>query len=105
MNVSKRIWANQEPEWRDGDGNSFIGGTWDAGHFKEGNEYIRIDLAPPQWQPIETAPENTPVDLFVKGNDGRRPDMIKKDGKWYGRCKLFPTDVITHWMPRPEPPK
>lgn len=41
----ERIWANIEPEWMDGDGNLFVGGTWDAGHLKDGIEYVRADVA------------------------------------------------------------
>jgi hypothetical protein len=83
-----------------------------------------------EWQPIETAPLNTYVDIWITGPDdlvdfyapgakkvpgkpmrhGRICDWkLLDDGKW--RCRaglgypLSPDVTPTHWMPLPKPPK
>jgi hypothetical protein len=41
----KRIWARVSPDWHCGEtGEYFVGGMFDAGHFKDGQKYIRADL-------------------------------------------------------------
>ena len=62
------------------------------------------------WQPIETAPVNTLVDVWIKakrkGESGRRTNMqLLDNGEWWGSHNIYNTDKITHWMPVPEPPK
>ena len=55
----ERIWAKVEKDWHDGEtGEDFIGGTFDAGYHKDGEPYIRADLAP-AWRRIDD-PDNTP---------------------------------------------
>ncbi len=67
-----------------------------------------------EWQPIETAPEKTPILLFVPK---ARNDKSHMQVGWYGLDgsqkpmwiigNMFGFDVgqATHWMPLPEPPK
>lgn len=44
--VPERIWVKQESDWHDGEtGEYFTGGTWDAGYLKEGQQYVRADIA------------------------------------------------------------
>jgi len=43
-NMPERLWALVVPDWEDGDGEQFVGGTWDAGHFQEGQEYVHRGL-------------------------------------------------------------
>ena len=68
------------------------------------------------WQPIETAPKDGAfVDLWVVHRDyaGRFSDCLwsggEKYGGWVGGSAMvvYPGDGgrITHWMPKPEPPK
>jgi hypothetical protein len=41
----ERIWARVSPDWHCGEtGEYFVGGMFDAGHFKDGQKYIRADL-------------------------------------------------------------
>ena len=57
-----------------------------------------------EWQPIETAPRNTPVLVFAP--KPRSPRVIAEAtlgaGQWWARGlgALEPT----HWMPLPSPP-
>jgi hypothetical protein len=63
------------------------------------------------WQPIETAPEQTDVVVYIP-KAKRRPVRlgrygIKGDGGrlWtYGGEFAFDVGVATHWMPLPAPP-
>ena len=66
---------------------------------------IGVDL-PPQWQPIETAPEN--VEVLVWSAEWTVPYLIKatlKDNEWAagGFCISNPYQP-THWMLLPQPP-
>lgn len=68
------------------------------------------------WQPIETAPDNEPIDVWLEADDGvgwRYPDLQLMERepfvfmdedllRWYPHENgCWPT----HWMPRPAPPK
>ncbi len=64
------------------------------------------------WQPIETAPEETDVFCFWRGLGGPNVDgrnygvAMFSDGMW--RDPEDPEIEFvepTHWMPLPEPPK
>ena len=72
-----------------------------------------------EWQPIETAPKDgTSVDLWVvprgfSAGGGRVCDAWFFDGQWWvyaedgdeqNRGKI-PNEIVTHWMPPPEPPR
>ena len=71
-----------------------------------------------EWQPIETAPHDTEIDVWAsypksaKGN--RVTDAFFDNGRWldddrdeieWGPDAYGQTCVVTHWMPLPEPPK
>ena len=65
-----------------------------------------------QWQPIETAPENKCVDMWIKSHDNpnferRAVNVSKIDGKWYGRNLPIPKygEYASHWIPFPAGPK
>jgi len=85
-------------------------------------EYIRVDLAQPQWQPISTAPKDgRPVMLLSPGGRvcvASYGEMAFVGTGWSvivpcmggtGRGSdthiHFQEDQPTHWMPLPEPPK
>lgn len=61
-----------------------------------------------EWQPIETAPKNTPILVAPSHIQGRSCDMAWMPSthcRWmevdeFGEKNLKPT----HWMPLPEPP-
>lgn len=64
-----------------------------------------------EWQPIETAPKDGAVDLWVvdrsREDAFRMPASYFSDGKWYDReCYNVEIDgkIATHWMPLPLPP-
>lgn len=83
------------------------------------------------WQPIETAPrDGTKIDLWVSDNEGgfrvpngfwseEIPPFNMRDwppnwmaeNRWYDGCDGLaadpdcPDEVVTHWMPLPEPPE
>jgi len=62
------------------------------------------------WQPIETAPTNTPIMMWVGGRYARiamgqvydfgGKKKIQPDG-WHGDF----SDEVHHWQPLPEPPQ
>jgi hypothetical protein len=62
------------------------------------------------WQPIETAPRNTPIMMWVGGRYGRvafgqvydfsGKEKIQPDG-WLGDF----SDEVHHWMPVPTAPE
>jgi hypothetical protein len=63
------------------------------------------------WQPIETAPYETPVLTFWPGRLRHNPVILintrnsgaalgKRDDWWHSK----PDQMPTHWMPLPEPP-
>lgn len=69
------------------------------------------------WQPIETAPKTGPaIDLWIECRFGqyREPDCLWLDGGWHkpadseSATVFEPIEdvdtIVTHWMPRPEPP-
>lgn len=70
------------------------------------------------WQPIATAPENTPVDVWVTifatprtmgyTDSFRVPDAYKRVGRWYyivnNAEKELDAQYVTHWMWPPESP-
>lgn len=63
------------------------------------------------WMPIETAPKDgTVIDLWDAAYEYRICDcqwiMQSTEGYWVrrdGHCAEI--EVVTHWMPLPEPPK
>jgi hypothetical protein len=70
------------------------------------------------WQPIETAPDMTMVDVWVLNGDGvggfRLAECYQRDGKWMqGHEKPNGESLgtylveasVTHWQPLPKPPK
>ena len=54
-----------------------------------------------KWQPIETAPSNTPILVYADGGYFVAVYILDPYPHWKGRWFLEPT----HWMPLPEPPK
>lgn len=66
-----------------------------------------------EWQPIETAPKDgTIIDLWVVELDCddsgfRFADAYWLEGAWVDDFEEVDEAAcrITHWMPRPEPPK
>ncbi len=60
-----------------------------------------------KWQPIETAPMETPVLISVIGGDDKRYTRIgilhdKRGWEWKGKIQIH--SVVTHWMPLPKDP-
>jgi hypothetical protein len=68
------------------------------------------------WQPIETAPKNTYILVFMEGSVYEARRIWEEGYEWYAHWK-FPfadahgcgccsggDDHPTHWMPLPEPP-
>lgn len=56
------------------------------------------------WQPIETAPVETPVLVGTSGLTRLRiADLV--DGCWWDVNEGYGLMPPTHWMPLPEPPK
>lgn len=105
----ERIWADPD-HWIDHPPDDF------DGDLSEYAEYIRRDLAKPQWQPIETAPKDETVILVwhvTKLNPYAGFDTnIKKArylpdlGEWQveGVGGNVPP-AVTHWMPLPDAPE
>jgi hypothetical protein len=69
-----------------------------------------------EWQPIETAPKDVSVDLWVPAcpelqfGGRRHPDCSWDEnyGWWSPMLEKFLEDypvTPTHWMPLPEPPR
>lgn len=73
-----------------------------------------MDLATPEWQPIETAPKDgTPILCFNGGNNSIKPHITTDHyrnksrgnhytGFGYENKSHWPH---THWMPLPNPPE
>lgn len=64
-----------------------------------------------EWQPIETAPEEKYIDVWISipnsNNGGRRiTDVCKTKAHSKGWVGLegFYIEHLTHWMPLPNPP-
>jgi len=62
------------------------------------------------WQPIETVPKLTLVDIWVKAK--RKSESTRfvnmtllENGEWFGPREMYTTDKPTHWMYPPKPPK
>jgi hypothetical protein len=64
-----------------------------------------------EWQPIETAPYETPVLTYWPGSQRLNPVILintrnsgrnlgKRDGWWHS----LPDQEPTHWQPLPPPP-
>ena len=64
-----------------------------------------------EWSPISTAPKDgTVIDLWWQTAWDERfrvPDCEYRDEKYWidDSGNLIDADFITHWMPRPPPPK
>lgn len=63
-----------------------------------------------EWQPIETAPQNTLVLTKIDDCDGTRNEqtMTLRGRLWWigrGKATMYVYYAPTHWMPLPEPPK
>ena len=65
-----------------------------------------------KWEPVETAPYETPVLTWWPGSPLRNPVFLintknsganlgKKNSWWHSK----PNEQPTHWMPLPEPPE
>lgn len=63
--------------------------------------------AQPEWQPIETAPDDTPVLTYWIEPEGSVAEVMSKiDGKWYSPMVLINQNAKpTHWQPLPAPPE
>jgi hypothetical protein len=61
-----------------------------------------------EWQPIETAPKETPVLIWV-GDQALISQQLYEQANWedtYQSFWFWDTDrEPTHWMPLPEPPQ
>lgn len=70
-----------------------------------------------EWQPIETAPRDQEIDLWLVPKDGARPlrapdcawRLVDGRHQWVSRGDrgwepLAGLGAITHWMPLPAPP-
>jgi hypothetical protein len=75
-----------------------------------------VSMGEQGWQPIETAPKDgTRILVFAKWMGGSEravvwwgPDARDNfsDGIWHaGFATTYVPEVVTHWMPLPEPPK
>ena len=85
-------------------------------HFKESLEdlceKIAVVLQKGEWQPIETAPKDgTDILLYtLKHEQIVGVFKTRTDGSAFWECGVYPTgfsaivNVITHWMPLPDPP-
>ena len=56
-----------------------------------------------EWQPIDTAPENTDV-LVWEAYGEQFVVAQQEDGCWVAVWSGEPIGDVTHWMPLPEPP-
>jgi len=74
---------------------------------------IEAHATPSGWQDIATAPrDGTQILLYAAGGQqgvGEWREVCKRSGGWltgdHGSALIFLTEVATHWMPLPEPPK
>ena len=66
-------------------------------------ERYHAAVAPPQWQPIETAPKDKTLVLVYRPNS-REQIAIRVVRDWCGRA-CCPIAEPTHWMPLPAPPE
>jgi hypothetical protein len=60
-----------------------------------------------EWQPIATAPSETPVLVFCPGNHSDEWIMMAERDERRGLWSIFVDGQIiepTHWMPLPSPP-
>jgi len=65
-----------------------------------------------KWQPIETAPRDISIDLYVYAEShAGRHSFRECDCNWSETWKCWINglgdqieETATHWMPRPEPP-
>ena len=64
------------------------------------------------WQLIETAPKDgTEIPIFARWRDGSsiaaaRWDKFANEPSWSaGYATSYLPEVVTHWMPLPDPPK
>jgi hypothetical protein len=78
-------------------------------------EFVSLTLAQGDWQPIETAPEKTPILVWVPADvelrcGGGPYRAVKVDGEWFSAAVFSMkgwarAPAPTHWMPLPDPPK
>jgi hypothetical protein len=66
-----------------------------------------IDAMGDGWQPIETAPDDTPVWVNLVECDGDTEQCIavQFNDEWTDQFRHEIELPVTHWMPLPEPPK
>ena len=65
-----------------------------------------------EWRPIDTAPENTPIDVWSERYKERCPNAVFIAGVWFEVKQFSPWEKIqapssfnpTHWMPIPTKP-
>lgn len=75
-----------------------------AWHWWKPRAQAAID-AMEQWQPAETAPEDTEVLVYRPDGIQKRDVMLRVDDYWYWPDGESPTSNPTHWMQLPSPPK
>jgi hypothetical protein len=110
----ERIWAWKDKAWRETSWNDHGDKRYTP---DDATEYVRADLAAPEWQDIKTAPKDgTDILACAKNWDGC--SVVSWGGsRFVGMCDGelsiesqtdFSTTLhepyITHWMPLPKPP-
>ena len=59
-----------------------------------------------EWQPIETAPDNVYVLVWLSGfNRVARAWYCTATSLWYEDGEVWDANIPTHWIYPPEPPK
>ena len=64
-----------------------------------------------EWQPIETAPKDEETEIIIAGHWGGEPDapqfvtLSRRVPGLINHWEGHSHDLVTHWMPLPEPPK
>lgn len=82
---------------------------WIAGAYDKDVTTLNAAIAAlEQWRPIETAPKNQVIDLWVMvdektGEGVRKVNCYWEQGRWIGFSCLYQYRP-THWMPLPAAP-
>lgn len=85
---------------------------WECAEYLKASEYLRKVWPPPEpqgWQPIETAPRDTPIllSIFASGDPERERLVVvggSSDGVTWIDHYDYEIHPPTHWMPLPAPP-